>query len=59
MPMFLICACNITQIRLICKDGYFDHTANLFESLNILPFFHLMQYNIAISRIKYTTKCFL
>ena len=26
-------------IRLITKSGYLDHTASMFQSLNILPFF--------------------
>ena len=39
---------NIRLIRLMSKSGYLDHTENLFQSLNMLPFFHLIKYKIAI-----------
>ena len=39
-------------IRLITKSGYMDHTANRLQSMNILPFFHLIKYMIAIFMYK-------
>ena len=35
-------------IRLVCKTGYLDHTAELFKSLYVLPFYDLVKYKIAI-----------
>ena len=39
-------------IRLVCKTGYIEHTAELFTSLYVLPFYDLMKYKIAIFMYK-------
>ena len=39
-------------IRLVCKTGYLEHTAELFKSLNVLPFYDLIKYKIAIFMYK-------
>ena len=39
-------------IRLLCKTGYLEHTAELFKSLNVLPFYDLVKYKIAIFMYK-------
>ena len=44
-PLYLKQKC---LIRLITKSVFLDHTANLFQSLTILPSFHLIKYKIAI-----------
>ena len=36
------------MIHLTSKASYFDHTGNLLESLNTLPFFHVIKYKIPI-----------
>ena len=35
-------------MRLVCKTGYLEHTAELFKSLYVLPFYDLIKYKIAI-----------
>ena len=39
-------------IRLVCKTGYLEHTAELFKSLYVLPFYDLVKYKIAIFMYK-------
>ena len=39
-------------IRLACKTGFLEHTAELFKSLYVLPFYDLIKYKIAIFMYK-------
>ena len=39
-------------IRLLCKTGYLEHTAELFKSLYVLHFYDLIKYKIAIFMYK-------
>ena len=39
-------------IPLVCKTGYLEHTAELFESLYVLHFYDLIKYKIAIFMYK-------
>ena len=46
-------------IRLVCKTGYLEHTAELFKSLCVLPFYDLVKYKIAIFMYKVFHKTLL
>ena len=43
---------QIRVIRLVCNTGYLEHTAELFKSLYVLPFYDLIIYKIAIFMYK-------
>ena len=51
-----LCVKRKRVIRLECKTGYLEHTAELYKRLYVLPLYDLVKYEIAIFMYKVFNK---